>query len=120
MVTRLGPNLHAFYGPAGGGSRVSNEEATEAALLLGFSSFASAPTFAFVAGGPVPDGGSISRTAKASMWTVPPSIPPEVLEPIRRQLGVAHGVLDIAVAEIGLQGAGVVALICQGEAAGVA
>jgi len=35
----------------------------------------------------------------------------KVLEPIRRQLGVAHGMLDVPVAEIGLQGAGVVALV---------
>lgn len=45
---------------------------------------------------------------------------PEVLEPCRRQLGVPHGVLDIAVTEIGLQGADVVALVGQREAAGVA
>src|SRR5262249_48825648 len=31
-----------------------------------------------------------------------PSIPPEVLEPIRRHLGVADRVLDILVSEIGL------------------
>jgi hypothetical protein len=28
---------------------------------------------------------------------------PEVLEPMRRQLGVAHGVLDVLVIEMGLQ-----------------
>jgi hypothetical protein len=39
-----------------------------------------------------------------------PSAPPEILEPRRRQFGVPHSVLDVVVAEIGLQGAGVVAL----------
>jgi hypothetical protein len=29
------------------------------------------------------------------MFEMSPILPPEVLEPIRRQLGVAHGVLDI-------------------------
>jgi hypothetical protein len=47
------------------------------------------------------------------------SIPPEVLEPIRRQLGVAHRVLDVLVAKVCLQRPGVVAGICEGEAAGV-
>ncbi len=45
---------------------------------------------------------------------------PEVLEPLGRQLGVAHGVLDISVAEIGLQRPRIVALAGQREAAGVA
>jgi hypothetical protein len=44
---------------------------------------------------------------------------PKVLKAIRRQLGVAHRMLDIAVPEICLQGAGVVALIGEGEATGV-
>jgi len=44
---------------------------------------------------------------------------PEVLEPIRGQLGVAHGVLDVLVAEVGLQRPGVVPCIGQGEAAGM-
>jgi len=35
---------------------------------------------------------------------------PEVFEPSRRQLGVAHRVLNVLVAEIGLKGAGVVPL----------
>jgi len=51
---------------------------------------------------------------------IAPWLPPEILEPIRRQLGIAHGVLNVPVAEIGLQGARVVAGICQGEAATVA
>jgi len=38
---------------------------------------------------------------------------------MRRQLGVAHRMLDVLVAEICLKGAGVVALVGQGEAAGV-
>jgi|SRR6266404_2069172 hypothetical protein len=36
-------------------------------------------------------------------------LPPEVLEPVRRQLGVPDCVLDVFVPEIGLQRAGVVA-----------
>src|SRR5580704_12504664 len=51
----------------------------------------------------------------------PPNIrsAPEVFEPVRRQLGVAHGMLDILVAEIGLQSPRIVALVGQREAAGV-
>jgi hypothetical protein len=37
-----------------------------------------------------------------------------------RQLGIADGVLDVLVAEVGLQGARIVALICKREAAGYA
>src|SRR5262249_53384742 len=44
---------------------------------------------------------------------------PEVLEPVRRQLGVPHRVLDILVSEISLQGASVVPPVRQGEATGV-
>jgi len=44
---------------------------------------------------------------------------PEILEARRRQLGIAHRVLDVLVAEVGLQGARVVALIGQSEAAGM-
>jgi len=35
-------------------------------------------------------------------------LPPEVLEPIRRQLGVSHRVLNILVAEVSLQSARIV------------
>src|SRR6516162_5882786 len=45
---------------------------------------------------------------------------PEVFEPRRRQLSVADRVLDVLVAQIGLKGAGIVALVGQGESAGVA
>jgi hypothetical protein len=44
---------------------------------------------------------------------------PEVSESVARQLGIANCVLDVPVAEIGLQRAGVVAIIGQLEAAGV-
>jgi len=44
---------------------------------------------------------------------------PEILEAVRRQLGIAHGVLDIPVTEIGLQRPGIVPLVGQSEAAGV-
>jgi hypothetical protein len=37
----------------------------------------------------------------------------QVLEPRRRQLGEAHGVLDVLVTQVGLQPAGVVAVIGQ-------
>ena len=47
------------------------------------------------------------------------SASPEILEPRRRQFGVAHRVLDIAVPEVGLQRARVVPLVGQGVAAGV-
>jgi hypothetical protein len=39
-----------------------------------------------------------------------------VLKPVRRQLRVAHGVLDVAVAQVGLQRARIVPLVGQGEA----
>ena len=41
----------------------------------------------------------------------PPSIFPEALEPIRCQLGVSHGVHDVLVAEVVLQGTRVPAVI---------
>src|SRR4029450_8773700 len=44
---------------------------------------------------------------------------PEVLEPMRRKLGVAHRVLNVLVTEIRLQCACVVASIGQGLAAGM-
>jgi len=43
----------------------------------------------------------------------------EVFEPVRRQLGVTHRVLDVSVTEIGLQRPSIVPLIRQSEAAGV-
>ena len=45
---------------------------------------------------------------------------PKVLESGRRQLGVAHGVLDVPVPEIGLQRPRIDAVIGELEAAGVA
>jgi hypothetical protein len=45
----------------------------------------------------------------------PPSVPPEILEPVRRQLCVPNGVLNIAISEVRLQGAGVMAGVCEGE-----
>src|SRR5262249_41560055 len=45
---------------------------------------------------------------------------PETLEAIRCQLGIAHGVLDVLMAEIGLQRPCVVPCIGEGEAAGMA
>ena len=44
---------------------------------------------------------------------------PEILKPRRRQLCVPHCVLNVAVAEVGLQGAGVVTLVGQGITASV-
>jgi hypothetical protein len=45
--------------------------------------------------------------------------PPEALEPGRRQLGIAHRVLNIFVPKVSLKGTGVVALGGQREPAGV-
>src|SRR5262245_55770979 len=39
------------------------------------------------------------------------SLVPKVFEPVGRQLGIAHGVLDVLVAEIVLQGSGVVPVV---------
>src|SRR5271169_4231194 len=47
------------------------------------------------------------------------SVSPEILEPIRRQLRVPDRMLDIAMAQVGLQGAGIMALVGQRETAGV-
>jgi hypothetical protein len=46
-------------------------------------------------------------------------VSPKALEPIRRERGVARGVLDIAMAEAGLQQPGIVVVIRQLVAAGV-
>jgi hypothetical protein len=47
------------------------------------------------------------------------SIAPEILETRRRQLRVPAGVLDVLVAEIGLQRAGIDAVVSELVAAGV-
>ena len=49
-----------------------------------------------------------------------PSCAPEVAETIRAQLSIANGVLDVAVAEVGLQGPRIMSLVREREAAGVA
>ena len=46
-----------------------------------------------------------------------PLSPPEILEPIRGQLRVAHGVLDVFVPKPSLQCTGVVTRIGKGKAA---
>ena len=46
-------------------------------------------------------------------------ITPEILEARRGQFGVSDGMLNVAVAEVGLQGTGVVALVGQGITASV-
>jgi hypothetical protein len=57
------------------------------------------------------------------LWGLEPlnlsPLPPEVLEPIRRQLGIAHRVLDVLMAQVGLQGSRIMALIGKGESTGV-
>ena len=58
--------------------------------------------------------------ARSFVTGVDAALSPEILEPGRRQFGVAHGVLDVLMAEVGLQGAGVMAGIGEGEAASVA
>jgi len=47
------------------------------------------------------------------------SVLPEIREAVRRQLGVAHRMLDVLVPEIGLERAGVVTLVGELESAGV-
>jgi hypothetical protein len=49
----------------------------------------------------------------------PRSVLPKPLKSIRRQGGVARGVLDVAVSQIGLQRAGIVAVVRQLVATGV-
>ena len=46
-------------------------------------------------------------------------LPPKILEPARRQLGVTHRVLDVSMAQVGLKGPGIVAFVSQREPAGV-
>ena len=46
------------------------------------------------------------------------ALSPEILEPIHGHLGVTHRVLDILVAEVVLQGSGIVAVIGELVAAG--
>jgi hypothetical protein len=64
----------------------------------------------------------IERIAKVSLieTSTRRTSPPQILEPVRRQLGIAHRVLDVAMPKIRLRGAGIVAGISKGEAAGVA
>ena len=54
----------------------------------------------------------------------PPSrafiLSPEILEPARRQLSIAHGLPDIPVPEVSLQRSSIVALVGQRKATGVA
>ena len=47
------------------------------------------------------------------------SAPPEILEPIGRKLRVSHRMLNILVPEICLQRPGIVALVGEGEPAGM-
>ena len=48
---------------------------------------------------------------------MPDHSPPKILEPICRQLGIAHRVLDILVAQVVLQSAGIVAIVGELEPA---
>src|SRR5262249_46671461 len=50
----------------------------------------------------------------------PSSVPPKLLESVRRHFGVSDGVLDVLVAKVVLQGPRVVAIIGQLEPAGMA
>lgn len=45
---------------------------------------------------------------------------PETFEPILRQRGIARGVLDVLVTEVSLEGAGIVAVVRELVATGVA
>jgi hypothetical protein len=62
----------------------------------------------------------IERNGDDDFGAIRPGSPPEVLKPIRRQLGVAHRVLDILMPEICLQAARIVAGIGQGIASAMA
>ena len=48
------------------------------------------------------------------------SVPPKVLEPVGRHFGVSDGVLNVPVPEVVLEGARVVAIICELEPTGMA
>jgi hypothetical protein len=58
------------------------------------------------------DGRRQRRPALAAFFLSlrPKSLPPEILEPIGRQLGVTHRMLNVSMTEIGLQGPRIVAL----------
>src|SRR6516162_8055173 len=63
----------------------------------------------------------ISRTVGQDRVRVPPSsVPPKILEPVGRHVGVPDRVLDVLVPEVVLQGPRVVAIIGQFEATGMA
>jgi hypothetical protein len=54
------------------------------------------------------------------MWLeLTTDLAPKILEPCRRQFGVPNRVLNVPVAHVGLQSAGVVALVSQCIAASV-
>src|SRR5689334_1767806 len=48
------------------------------------------------------------------------NLSPEVLKAVRRKLRVAHCMLDVAMAEISLQSPGIVSLVSERKAAGMA
>src|SRR5262249_16346495 len=58
--------------------------------------------------------------AHASCKVLGRSILPEPIEAVGAQLGISHRVRDVAVAEVGLERAGVDAIVGEREAAGVA
>src|SRR6202035_3207939 len=58
--------------------------------------------------------------ARALATLAGPSVLPKALEPICCKFGVPDGVLNVPVAEIVLEGAGVLPIVRQLEAAGVA
>ncbi len=62
--------------------------------------------------------GTVLKAAKPGAGTGPHSTP-EILKAPRRELGVPHGRLNAAMAEIGLQRARVGALVRQGKAGAV-
>ena len=61
--------------------------------------------------------GALFSVAPAETWAL---IPPKPLEPLRREFGVAHGVLDVLVPEVVLDRAGVVAVVRELVPAAVA
>jgi hypothetical protein len=93
----------------GGGKRrsTSNKSRTKIAK----PSAASWAVELAVGGEPIPRVPLMRR--KGADFSLSRTVPPKGFEPIRRECGVPRGVLNIAMAKIGLQRSGVVAVVRQ-------
>ena len=60
---------------------------------------------------------STAQRTSGGVWVVagPLVLSPEILEPARRQLGVSHRMLDIAMAQVGLQCPRIMALLARAK-----